>query len=91
MRNQVIEFHRFNEIARAQYYITCAQCDVCTDMMRRYFERTGCHIAKDANAGLDHQVALEQMTAEQRQAYAQDLRIPYDPDAEKVLYSGNCR
>ena len=53
-------------------------------MMRRYFERTGCHIAKDANAGLDQQVALEQMTAEQRQAYAQDLRIPYDPNAEKV-------
>ena len=53
-------------------------------MLRRYFERTGCHLAKDYNSGLDHQVALEQMSAEQRQAYVQDLRIPYDAEAEKV-------
>ena len=37
------------------------------DMLRRYFERTGCHLAKDYNSGLDHQVALEQLSAEQRQ------------------------
>jgi hypothetical protein len=55
----------------------------CADMLRRYFERTGCHLAKTVGP-LDNQVALEQLTREERQAYVQDLRIPYSADDEKV-------
>ena len=53
------------------------------DMLRRMFERTGCHLAREPGA-LDKLVTLEQMTAEQHEEYAKDLRIPFDEADAKV-------
>ena len=52
-------------------------------MMRRMFERTGCHLARDPGA-LDKLVKLEQLTSEQHAQYAQDLAIPYNAEDFQV-------
>eukprot|EP01043_Picozoa_sp_COSAG02_P029739 COSAG02_NODE_1864_length_10606_cov_17.350148_4_plen_136_part_00 len=56
------------------------------EMLRRYWERTGCHLAKEPGS-LDKQVALEQLTADQRAAYVRDLAIPFDKEAAQVTYT----
>ena len=54
-----------------------------TQMLRRMFERTGCHLAREPGA-LDKLVALEQLTAEQREECVKDLAKPYDPEDARV-------
>ena len=54
------------------------------NMLRRYFERTGCHLGVEAGGELDKLVALEQLTAAERAAYVDDLKIPYNDADAKV-------
>lgn len=56
-------------------------------MLRRMFERTGCHLAKHPGS-LDKLVKLEQLTAEQVAEYQQDLKIPYNKADYKVQALG---
>jgi hypothetical protein len=78
------------EWAAEAWKVVCAR----PHMLRRYFEKTGCHLCVDPsyrilegpNQGKLHDslIKLEQMIDAQRAAYMEAIMEPYDAEAEKL-------